>query len=193
MFIIEPTQGDDLRKVLFLDRDGTLIHDSAYLHEPDKVQWLEGVLSTLKILQIRGWEFVVVTNQSGVARGMYSEEDIDLVHARMQESLDSFGVRILEWKYCPHHPDITGPCDCRKPLPGMISSVIQANDLNPDKCVMLGDKISDVQAGQSAHLNSYRLDTRLSKDNLQEGVFTSFAAFGSYLLKNHSYPRTTDS
>lgn len=185
MFIIEPIRGDDLRKVLFLDRDGTLIHDSAYLHEPEKVQWLKGVLSTLKILQIKGWEFVIVTNQSGVARGMYSTKDIDLVHARMQESLDSFGVQILEWKFCPHHPEITGPCECRKPHPGMIQSVIQKYQLSTQRCVMLGDKASDVEAGRSASISSYQLNSKLDKDLPSEGLFTSFGAFGSYLLDKH--------
>lgn len=172
-----------MRKILFLDRDGTLIKDIAYLHKPEQVEWLSGVLSTMKILQIQGWEFVIVTNQSGIARGYYTEADLQSVHERMTEDFDRFNIQILKWNFCPHHPEITGECDCRKPLPGMITSVLESEGVPASQCALLGDKPSDVQAGQAAGVLSSLMNPDKA-DSAAQREFNSFGSFGSFLLKS---------
>lgn len=181
--IITPNPGDILRKILFLDRDGTLIKDIPYLHKPEQVEWLSGVLSTMKILQIQGWEFVIVTNQSGIARGYYTEDDLHSVHSRMQEDFDRFNIKILRWNFCPHHPDITGSCECRKPLPGMIRSVLESEGVPPTQCALFGDKPSDVQAGDSAGVLASLMNPDKA-DSASQREFNSFGSFGSFLLRS---------
>ncbi len=100
---------------IFLDRDGTIIHDPGYIAEPDQVRLLPGALAGLKLLAGWGWRLVIVSNQSGIARGWYGQQAFHATMDRLHALLEPHGVRLLAAYYCPHLPDITGPCDCRKP------------------------------------------------------------------------------
>jgi len=144
-----------LRPAAFLDRDGVLNDDLGYVVRREDFHWLPGVLDALQRLQQAGYALVVVTNQSGVARGLYTLADVEALHAHMQQELSAHGVMLTEVYACPHHPDgVVGPyrqdCDCRKPRPGMILQALREHGLDPARSVLFGDKASDVQAGRAA-------------------------------------------
>lgn len=138
------------RRAVFLDRDGTLNRDTGYVHSKEEWQWLPGVVETLKRLRAVGYLLVVVSNQSGLARGMYGMDDLRRLEAWINEDLAARGAGIDAWYYCPHLPEVTGPCSCRKPEPGLILQA--AADLNIDlaRSWVVGDRVRDVQAGLAA-------------------------------------------
>lgn len=130
---------------VFLDRDGTIIREQSYLADPEGVELVPGTLEALAALRDAGLPYVIVTNQSGIARGLYSEDDYRAVAARLQEILEGAGVPPVATRYCPHHPDVTGPCDCRKPGTGMHRSAAAAHGLDPARSFYVGDKPTDVE------------------------------------------------
>jgi D-glycero-D-manno-heptose 1,7-bisphosphate phosphatase len=137
-----------LRRAAFLDRDGTLIRDRDYLSDPAGVELIPGTVEGLRALRDAGLALVVVTNQSGIARGLYSEADYHRVAARLDEILESHGVRPDLTLFCPHHPDHGGPCSCRKPETGMHLRAARELGLDPGRSFFVGDKVSDVEAGR---------------------------------------------
>jgi heptosyltransferase II len=143
-------QGDRGRPAVFLDRDGVLLDLVPYLHEPDEVRLSPGAGVALRGLRDAGLPFVVVTNQSAVARGMLDRAGLHRVHLRMLHLLDAEGVRPLGIEFCPHHPEHDGPCDCRKPSPGMLLRAAHRFDLDLARSVMVGDSPSDLEAGRRA-------------------------------------------
>lgn len=138
-------------KLAMFDRDGTINVDTGHLHEPEK---LELIPSTVDIM--RGYsddpdfKVVVVTNQAGIAKGLYTEADMRHLHRYMEAELEKLGVRVDAWYFCPHHPDYTGPCECRKPSPGMLLAAMRDFDAESAECVMYGDKPSDEVAAMAA-------------------------------------------
>lgn len=138
-------------KLAMFDRDGTINVDTGHLHEPEK---LELIPSTIDIM--RGYsddpdfKVVVVTNQAGIAKGLYTEADMCRLHRFMEDELEKLGVHVDAWYFCPHHPDYTGPCECRKPAPGMLLAAMRDFDANSTGCVMFGDKTSDEVAAKAA-------------------------------------------
>lgn len=140
-------------KLAMFDRDGTINVDTGHLHEPEK---LELIPSTVDIM--RGYtddpdyKVVVVTNQAGIAKGLYTEADMRHLHRYMEDELDRLGVHVDAWYFCPHHPDYTGPCDCRKPAPGMLLAAMRDFDALPGRCIMYGDMQSDEFAASSINV-----------------------------------------
>lgn len=132
------------RAAVFLDRDGTIIDEVEYLADPAGVVLLPGAAEALRGLRAMGYALVIVTNQSGIARGMYSEEDFRAVQARLEALLAAEGVRLDAVLHCPHHPDFTGPCDCRKPALGMYRQVEAELGVGLASSVYVGDRASDV-------------------------------------------------
>ena len=145
---------ENKQKACFLDRDGVVNVEVSYLHEPEKTVLENGIVEALKAIHQHGFLAVVVTNQAGVARGKYPEEDIGKVHDKLQELLAQYGEKIDAFYYCPHHPEHTGECACRKPNPGMLLQA--AGELNIDlkESLMIGDRMSDVNAGRNAGCKS---------------------------------------
>lgn len=148
-------------KAVFLDRDGTLNVDVAYLYEIEKFQWIPGAKEVLKFLTDQGYTLFVVTNQSGVARGYFPEEKVQELHAFIQDELNELGVKIEKFYYCPHLAD--GPiakyaieCDCRKPKPGMILQACQEYDIDKSQSFLIGDGKRDVEAAEAAGIRGYR-------------------------------------
>ncbi|MEA3373895.1 MAG: D-glycero-beta-D-manno-heptose 1,7-bisphosphate 7-phosphatase [Campylobacterota bacterium] len=131
---------------LFLDRDGVINVDTAYLHKIEDFDFIDGIFDLCKRAQEKGYLIVVVTNQSGIARGHYSEEEFETLTHWMVEQFAEAGIQISGVYHCPHHPDITGPCRCRKPEPGMLLDA--AEDLNIDlrQSLLVGDKERDIEA-----------------------------------------------
>lgn len=140
-----------VRKAVFLDRDGTIITNQGDLGDPDGVHIIDGAAQAVSSLANAGWLLVVVTNQAGVARGVFTEEDIQLVHNR----IDSFIPSIERYYYCCHHPEgviqeWTQSHPWRKPSPGMLMQAIEDFDIDVEASWMIGDTARDIQAGQAA-------------------------------------------
>ena len=142
-------------KAIFLDRDGTINIDHGYVHKIDDFQFIEGVGKALKQLQDKGYLLVLVTNQSGIARGYFSEEQFTQLTEWMDWSLDEdYGVVLDGIYYCPHHPEGKGEyredCNCRKPKAGMFLQAIKDLNIDPEKSYMVGDKLEDLLAAENA-------------------------------------------
>lgn len=133
------------RPAVFLDRDGTVMEEREYLADPAGVRLVPGAAEAIRSLGAAGFAVVLVTNQSGIARGLYREEDYRAVAARLDEVLQAAGAPVEATYYCPHHPDHTGPCDCRKPAPGMYRRAARDLDLDLARSWYVGDKPSDVE------------------------------------------------
>ena len=142
-------------KACFLDRDGVIIEDENYLFEPEKVRLCPGVPEAIRKMREAGYRIVVVSNQSGIARGYFTEQDLAAVEKRIDECLLQHGVSVDRWYYCCHHkkgvvPQYAIACSCRKPEPGMLLKAAEEMNLDLRQSVIIGDKISDVEAGLRA-------------------------------------------
>lgn len=132
------------RPVAFLDRDGTLIRDAHYLRDPAKVELLDGVPAALRALAAAGYATIVVTNQSGIARGLLSELDYLAVRDRLDALLAAEGVTLTASYHCPHHPEISGPCECRKPGTRLHRLAAAEHGLDLARAVYIGDRWRDI-------------------------------------------------
>jgi D-glycero-D-manno-heptose 1,7-bisphosphate phosphatase len=137
------------RAAAFLDRDGTIVHEKDYLSDPEGVELIPRAIEAMKELQEMGLALVIVTNQSGIARGRYSVEDYYAVAAQLGALLEQEGVVVEATYYCPHHPDISGPCSCRKPALGMYEAAAADLSLDLASSYFVGDKRSDVEAADA--------------------------------------------
>lgn len=135
---------------LLLDRDGTLIKDKHYLSDPKGVELLPGVADVLCGLAKQGVAFYLVSNQSGIGRGMFTADAARAVNERMASLLAPYGVYFRDMLFCPHAPE--DGCDCRKPGPGMWLRLRDSYGLNPDECLMIGDKEEDMRFAAAAGL-----------------------------------------
>ncbi len=133
------------RPAVFLDRDGTLLEERYYLADPDGVVLMPHAAEALKELRRAGYALVIVTNQSGIARGLYTESDYHAVAERLDELLGAAGVPVDATRYCTHHPDFGEPCRCRKPDTGMHRNAAEALGLDLEASYYVGDKIADVR------------------------------------------------
>jgi D-glycero-D-manno-heptose 1,7-bisphosphate phosphatase len=143
--------GGVLRPAVFLDRDGTLIEEVGHLGKPNGVVMLPGVPEALHRLAGGGFALVVVSNQGGVARGLFTEDDVRAVNARVADLLREAGAPAIDgWYWCPHHPDFTEACDCRKPGPGMLRQAAEDLELDLGSSWMVGDHPGDAGAARAA-------------------------------------------
>ncbi len=134
----------DSRRAAFLDRDGTIVHDPGFLHDPDAVQLLAGAAGAIRRLNDAGWLVVTISNQSGIARGLYTEADYHVLQRRLDELLAADGARIDAAFFCPHHPEVTGPCACRKPGTKLFKDARRALGIDFARSWFVGDRPSDV-------------------------------------------------
>ncbi len=145
-----------MNKAIFLDRDGTLNPDPGYISDPRDYELYDGVCEALAKLQKAGYLLILITNQSGISRGLFSEEQLDAVHDKMKRLLKAGGVTIDAIYYCPHHPDHPykgiADCNCRKPKPGMILKAINDYDVDKNQSFMIGDRTSDIKIGLAAEV-----------------------------------------
>jgi D-glycero-D-manno-heptose 1,7-bisphosphate phosphatase len=132
------------RPAVFIDRDGTLLEECDYLADPERVRFLPGALDALRRLRGAGYALVLVTNQSGIGRGLYAESDYRAVQARVDALLTREGVPLDGTYYCPHHPAFTGPCECRKPGTGMYRWAERDLGITLERSWFVGDKVTDV-------------------------------------------------
>jgi D-glycero-D-manno-heptose 1,7-bisphosphate phosphatase len=143
-----------MKPAVFLDRDGTMIHDVGYLRRPADVRWFASTIDAVRVLNRAGFLVCVTTNQSGIGRGHYTEADLAEIHAEMSRVLDDGGARIDGWFYCPHHPDAEVPeyravCECRKPSPGMIKQATARFPIDLARSFVIGDKLLDLGLAQA--------------------------------------------
>jgi D-glycero-D-manno-heptose 1,7-bisphosphate phosphatase len=137
-------------KALFLDRDGVINKEKNYVSKTEDFEFNEGIFEFCEYFQRKGYLIFVITNQAGIARGLYSTDDFNALTEWMVSQFGKRNVIISKVYYCPHHPDITGPCECRKPKPGMILQAEGEFNLNLSESVLVGDKESDLEAGKNA-------------------------------------------
>ncbi len=142
-------------RAIFLDRDGTLIRDTGYLHKVKDIVWLPGVLGALRQWQHDGWNLVIVTNQSGLGRGLFKEEDYQIVTDRLCHDAKALGINFLAIEHCPHGPD--DGCECRKPKPGLYHRVIATHRLDPKTSVAIGDRERDLEAARAVGIRQTHL------------------------------------
>ena len=143
-------------KLALFDRDGTINVDTGHLYEPEK---LELIPSTVDIMRRYSedpdFKIAIVTNQAGIAKGLYTEADMRKIHHCIERELAELGVQVDAWYFCPHHPDYTGVCRCRKPAPGMLEAAMHDFDAKPEDCVMYGDRTTDEAAAKAAGIKFY--------------------------------------
>jgi histidinol-phosphate phosphatase family protein len=128
---------------IFLDRDGTVIVEKNYPSHPDQVALLDGAIAGLRAMARHAYPLVVVSNQSGIGRGYFSEEQADAVERRVIDLLARAEIAVAGWYRCPHSPE--AGCACRKPAPGMILSAVRDLDLDPARSFVIGDKWCDIE------------------------------------------------
>jgi D-glycero-D-manno-heptose 1,7-bisphosphate phosphatase len=145
--ILPPGGGGALRAAVFLDRDGTVIEDRHYLGSPDGVRLLPGAAAAIARLNQAGVPVVLVSNQSGIARGFFSEDDFHAVQRRLADLLAAEGARLDAAYHCPHGPDDPAPCDCRKPATGLFLRAAREHGLDLARSWFVGDRLRDVQPG----------------------------------------------
>jgi D-glycero-D-manno-heptose 1,7-bisphosphate phosphatase len=143
------------QRAVFLDRDGVINVDHGYVHRVERFRFIPGSDQALARLQAAGWRLVVITNQSGLARGLYSSADYERFTAHLRAQLAVAGVQLDAVVHCPHLPDAAVPayrvaCDCRKPAPGLLLQAARELSLDMGASVMVGDRLSDVFAGRAA-------------------------------------------
>jgi histidinol-phosphate phosphatase family protein len=148
---------DEPRPALFLDRDGVVIADRNYLADPELVQVISGVPAALRTAADAGYLLIGVSNQSGIGRGYFSEEDFHRVMVRLESLLAADGVAFDAFLYCPHAPD--AGCDCRKPRPGLLEEARRLHRIDTAGSWMIGDKASDVTFGREAGMGSVLVRT----------------------------------
>jgi D-glycero-D-manno-heptose 1,7-bisphosphate phosphatase len=134
-------------RAVFVDRDGTIIRDEDYLADPEQVALLPGAVEGLTVFRNDGYEIVIVTNQSGIARGFYGEGAYRAVQQELERKLAAHGLDVLDAYHCPHHPDFTGPCTCRKPAPGLFLRAAEDHGIDLARSIYVGDRIRDVEPG----------------------------------------------
>ncbi len=142
-------------KAAFIDRDGVINEERNYVHRIEDFVLLPGVAQGLALLRDAGFRLIVVTNQAGIARGYYDQSAMDRLHDHLRDQLALQGVALDAIYFCPHHPSgsvegLAVECDCRKPSPGMLLQAAKDFDLDLSASVLIGDKLSDVQAGKRA-------------------------------------------
>ncbi len=168
------TRSTFLKRAVFLDRDGTLNVEKNYLIHPQDFEFIPGVPAALKKLQDAGFLLVVVTNQSGIARGYFTVSQLNNLHRFMEEALATYDVTLDGIYFCPHHP-IEGknrycrPCNCRKGKPGMLLQAAADLKIDLSQSIMIGDSCTDMEAGAAVGCRCYFVRTGYGKQGLQNG------------------------
>jgi D-glycero-D-manno-heptose 1,7-bisphosphate phosphatase len=152
-----------MQRALFLDRDGTLIHPFHYPTRPEQMLLYEGLGPALQRLQDMGFLLILITNQSGLARGYFTRADLERMHDALCHKLAQLGVRLDDIYYCPHHPDgvvaeLARECECRKPRPGLLLQAARKLSIDLSQSWCVGDILDDIEAGRRAGCRTVLVD-----------------------------------
>ncbi|NES83119.1 MAG: HAD family hydrolase [Moorea sp. SIO2B7] len=166
-------------EAILCDRDGTLIEDEHFLSSTKNIRWISGVQPLLKELKQQGIKVLVVTNQSGVARGYFGRNSVEAIHAKLRQDVEATGGTIADFYYCPHHhqgcvPGYSYACKCRKPLPGMFLQAIREHNLQPSRCWVVGDRLRDLEPGLELGMKGFLVQTGYglqAQKNLSEQTY----------------------
>jgi D-glycero-D-manno-heptose 1,7-bisphosphate phosphatase len=177
----QPDSPPPKRRAAFLDRDGVINRDHGYVYRIEDFEFLPGVVAALVQLAQQGYLLVVVTNQSGIGRGLYTEQDFVTLSEQVAERLASAGVAFAAVRHCPHHPDALlaqwrSVCDCRKPAPGMIVDAAAELDIDLAASILVGDKASDIAAGRAAGVGRCFLVGASPDRGAADAVFADLSA-----------------
>ncbi len=147
------------QRAVFLDRDGTINVEKNYLHKIEDFEFISGAPEAISSLKDAGFLVIVVSNQSGIARGYFDEREVEALHSHIQAKLADYGTSIDAFYFCPHHPehgvgDDKFACECRKGAPGMLLQAAREYDIDLGQSFMVGDKIADIEAGHRAGCQS---------------------------------------
>ncbi len=169
----------------FLDRDGVLNVDCGYVHRPDQLEWIAGAPDAVRMLNEAGYRVIVITNQSGIARGYYDETAMHAFHAHMQEALRTQGAHIDAFYFCPHHPEGTIKqyavrCRCRKPGTGLLEQAAREWPINLSASFFIGDKDDDMKAAAAFQIRGIKFNATTS--SLTDLVRREIAAVGGKYL-----------
>lgn len=178
--------------LIILDRDGVINYDSdEYIKSPDEWHAIPGSLEAIAQLNRAGYQVVIVTNQSGVARGFYDLETLDKIHEKMQEELAEVGGYIEEIFFCPHHPD--EHCNCRKPKPGLLHKIREKYGVELSESYFIGDTLTDMQVAAEVNCKPILLMTGKGKRTLEKNpelaslqCFDDLASAVHFILKGVS-------
>jgi len=189
------TQG--FERAVFLDRDGTIIEEVGYLDRPERVEFFPWTIDAIRVLNQAGLAVVLVSNQSGIARGFFTDAVVDEVHGRMAEMLASGGARIDAYYYCPHHPDGSVPelakvCDCRKPARGLVDRAVTDFGVDPRRSFVVGDRWLDVGLARTVGAKGVLVRTgygdseeRKPRSDLKaDAIVDNLIAASSWILQN---------
>ncbi|MCY3549427.1 MAG: D-glycero-beta-D-manno-heptose 1,7-bisphosphate 7-phosphatase [Candidatus Poribacteria bacterium] len=187
-------------KTVFLDRDGVINRNPAnkgYVRKWTEFTFIPNARKAIRELTESGYRIIVVTNQSGIGRGLYSEEDLTDIHTRMLAEINKAGGIVSAVYYCPHHPE--AGCECRKPKPGMLTRAAREHNIKLSDAYLIGDTTTDIEAGQSVGATTFLVLTGLGQESYYhyirrtdqngdrpEKIFTNVYAATCWLLKNDS-------
>lgn len=143
-----------MNKAAFFDRDGTINVEKNYLYKIEDFEFIDGIPELIKKYNDDGFIVIVITNQAGIARGYYTKEDMNNLHEYINNELSKIGAHIDAFYFCPHHPDFTGECNCRKPKTGMIEKAIKDWNIDVKQSILYGDKPWDIEAGEKCGIRS---------------------------------------
>jgi len=157
---------------IFLDRDGTINHEVDFLDSPEELKLIDGSAEAIREANKMGWKVFIVTNQSGIARGLFSEQQLKKIHDALIEKLKSEGAFIDAIYYCPHHPEFGDAiyqidCDCRKPKIGMLKTAANEFKISLPDSFMIGDKMIDIQTGINAGMTTILVLTGYGQEELK--------------------------
>jgi len=155
-------------RAVFVDRDGTINVNYGYISSPDEFKMYPNVAKGLRLLHEKGFKIIVITNQSGIARGYFSKEKLDVIHNKMKDELSQENVEVDAIYFCPHHPD--EKCNCRKPQPGLLQQAIKDFDIDIGKSFFIGDRMLDVEAGRKVGCKTVLIpeDKKLVEKEMRE-------------------------
>lgn len=165
----------ELNKAVFIDRDDTINRDVHYCSRPEDFQLLPGVGAGIRLLNQERLKVVVITNQSGIARGYFTEEMLERIHQKMTDELAKYGARVDAIFYCPHHPN--EGCECRKPKPKLAHQAIKQLNINPRQSFSIGDRLMDVELARAIGCKSVMVPSEHGKEELKNSsLFPDYIA-----------------
>ena len=148
----EISDNDENKKLaVFLDRDGVINKEVNYLSNPNDFVFIDGSIEALQILKKKGYLLIVITNQAGIARGYFTEKTLLKIHDKMLKTLRKNNILLDDIFYCPHHPEFSGACNCRKPSPMMIMHAKDRHNIDLENSFMIGDTLNDIATGINAN------------------------------------------